>query len=224
MLTLTGACAIHCRYCFRRHFPYAEHTFNSQRWQTLLKHLQTDKSVHEVILSGGDPLTLKDGILQNIIRDIGSLAHIHTLRIHTRLPIVIPSRITQALCNNLQQSRLRTVMVVHCNHANEIDSSVAECAQRLLQAGVTLLNQSVVLRHVNDDIATLVDLSFSLHRIGILPYYLHLPDKTQGTAHFAVSTAHAQACITGMRERLPGYLVPRLAVEIPGEPSKTLID
>ena len=224
LLTLTGACAVHCRYCFRRHFPYSQNSFSSSRWQEQLQYLETHSDIHEVILSGGDPLTLKDSMIERIVRDIEKINHIQTLRIHTRLPIVIPSRVTEKFCQTLQNTPLRTVMVIHCNHANEIDSAVASSTRQLQQAGVTLLNQSVMLKHVNDNATSLIDLSFALHRIGVLPYYLHLPDKTQGTAHFDVSQVDAQQYIAVMRTQLPGYLVPRLAVEIPGQPSKTVID
>lgn len=223
LMTLTGACAIHCRYCFRRHFPYNNNSFAPSRWQMQLDYLKVNPDVHEVILSGGDPLTMKDSVLQRIINDINHVENVTTLRLHTRLPLVIPSRITDGLCEMLKQSRLRVVMVIHCNHANEIDSVVEGSLQRLQQSGVTLLNQSVILKGINDDAEALTQLSFALHRVGVLPYYLHLPDKTQGTAHFDVTEAHAVDCIQAMRQRLPGYLVPRLAVEIPGDGAKTVI-
>jgi len=222
LLTLTGACAINCRYCFRRHFPYQEHTFNQTRWNAIVNHLKADDSIHEVILSGGDPLMLKDKKLQDIIGELETIAHIKTLRIHSRLPIVIPSRITQDFCNLLTRTHLNVVLVVHVNHTQEIDTVVADALKRL-PPHITLLNQSVLLKGVNDNAQTLIDLSHCLFENGILPYYLHLLDPVIGTAHFDVPQKKAKQLVNEIRAQLPGYLVPRLARETAQEPAKTVI-
>ena len=222
LLTLTGACAINCRYCFRRHFPYQEHTFNQTRWDAIVNHLKADDSIHEVILSGGDPLMLKDKTLQKLIDELETLSHIKTLRIHSRLPIVIPSRITTELCTLLARTRLRVVLVVHVNHAQEIDTTVSDTLRRL-PPNITLLNQSVLLKCVNDNAKALIDLSHCLFANGILPYYLHLLDPVIGTAHFDVPQKKAEQLVHEIRAQLPGYLVPRLARETAQEPAKTVI-
>jgi L-lysine 2,3-aminomutase len=222
LLTLTGACAVNCRYCFRRHFPYHEHTFNQQRWQSILQHLRSDNTIHEVILSGGDPLMLKDEQLQTIIHDLETIQHISTLRIHTRLPIVIPDRITDSFCQMLTHTKLHTVLVTHINHAQEIDATVRHAISQL-PAKVTLLNQSVLLKGVNDSTSALCDLSHACFNSGILPYYCHLLDPVAGTAHFDVNKTTAIKLINAARAQLPGYLVPRLTREIPNRSSKTII-
>ncbi len=224
LVTLTGACAIHCRYCFRRHFPYQTHSFNQPRWQAIVDYIQKDQSIHEVILSGGDPLVLKDASLQLIIQDLEAIPHITTLRIHSRLPIVIPARITPRLCASFKDSRLRTVMVVHCNHANEIDETVTQSLATLRSSNTTLLNQSVLLHGVNDNLSALIDLSHALHHAQVMPYYLHLLDKVAGSAHFEVTQTQALDLVTKLRLQLPGYLVPRLAQEIPTHGAKVILE
>jgi len=223
LITLTGACAIHCRYCFRRHFPYQNHSLSNTRWQKILSYLKQEQTIHEVILSGGDPLTLKDAQLQQIVTDLNALPNITTVRFHSRLPIVIPSRITDTLCQTLSSTRLRCVMVIHCNHANEIDPDVKNALAQLQQHRVSLLNQSVLLKGINDSLGQLTALSHALHQAHVLPYYLHLTDATQGTAHFTVEKPQALLLIDQLRQQLPGYLVPRLAQEEPFKEAKTIL-
>jgi L-lysine 2,3-aminomutase len=220
LLVTTGACAIHCRYCFRRHFPYGESYAGGPWLAGALAALRADPSLHEVILSGGDPLTMRDERLAALVARLEQISHLRTLRIHTRLPIVVPQRVDTALCAWLARTRLRTVVVVHANHARELDGEVIGAARRLREAGATLLNQAVLLRGVNDSAPALAALSERLLDAGILPYYLHLPDRVSGTAHFAVGAGRARALIAALRAALPGYLVPRLVREVPGLASK----
>ena len=221
LLITTGACAIHCRYCFRRSFPYDAYLLGRSREDEALGIIAADTSVREVILSGGDPLVLSDGRLARLIAAIGEIPHVRRLRIHTRLPIVLPSRITPDLVGVLADSRLRTAVVIHANHAAEFDASVHGAVDRLRSAGLVLLNQSVLLRGINDDPGTLADLSETLFENGVLPYYLHLLDRAQGTAHFDVPAEHGRHLIEAMRKLLPGYLVPRLVREDAGGAFKT---
>jgi len=221
LLITTGACAIHCRYCFRRHFPYNQSQASIAEWSDSIEYLRNKTDITEIILSGGDPLTLSDTRLTKLIHKIESIAHIKTLRIHTRLPIVLPSRVCSKLLEWIKKSRLNIVIVVHCNHANEIDFAVTEALQKLKNEGVTLLNQSVLLAGINDTIDALQHLSESLFSAGVLPYYLHLLDPVAGAAHFDVNKHQATRLIQDLQARLPGYLVPRLVQEIAGEPSKT---
>ena len=219
LLMPTGACAVHCRYCFRRHFPYAEHRM--EVGEPALEAIRADANAREVILSGGDPLMLSDARLERWIERIAAINHVARLRIHTRLPIVIPQRVTERLARLLAEAPLRVAVVLHCNHANEIDEQCADALRAL--DGATLLNQSVLLRGVNDDAAALAALSERLFEAGVLPYYLHLPDAVAGTAHFDVPEARAVAIHRRLRESLPGYLVPRLARERPGALAKELV-
>jgi EF-P beta-lysylation protein EpmB len=223
LLTATGACAVHCRYCFRRHYPYAEASQRGDRWQALTEHLMRHQDIYEVILSGGDPLTLSDERLGSLARDLGDIHHLRRLRIHTRLPVVLPSRVDEALLSWLRGCALKTVLVVHVNHAREIDAAVRGALCRLGEAGVVLLNQSVLLRGVNDELSRLIELSEALFEAGVMPYYLHMLDKVQGAAHYAVEEERALALFRGLRRALPGYLVPRLARERAGEPYKLLL-
>ena len=220
LLTATGACAVHCRYCFRRHFPYAESSAGMDHWQAALDYLARDSSLKEVILSGGDPLTLSDRRLAEFIDAAARIAHLERLRLHTRLPVVLPQRITPELVRMLTSPRLAVVVVIHANHANEIDESVRTALARLREAGVTLLNQSVLLRGVNDSADVLAELSERLFSTGVLPYYLHLLDRVQGAAHFEVARDAAQVLMGQLAARLPGYLVPRLVRETAGAPGK----
>jgi EF-P beta-lysylation protein EpmB len=220
LLTLTGACAVHCRYCFRRHFPYAEANPGVDQWRGALNHIAADTSIKEVILSGGDPLTLSDRRLAGLARDLAAIPSLRRLRLHTRLPIVLPERVNDELLGWLGASKLGTVMVVHANHANEIDAPVRAALARLKTAGVELLNQSVLLRGVNDSADTLATLSEVMIEAGVLPYYLHMLDRVQGAAHFEVEDAVARDLMAELSKRLPGYLVPRLVREIPGAPGK----
>ena len=221
LLTITGACAIHCRYCFRRHYPYSDANPANGNLQESLRYLRQQTDIREIILSGGDPLTLGDARLQSLTNQLAGVPQLQTLRIHTRLPIVLPERVDQGLLQWIGRQRLRVVIVVHCNHPNEIDPAVATALLRLRAAGVTLLNQSVLLRGVNDNATALISLSESLFAAGALPYYLHLLDKVQGAAHFAVSPDTARHLLATMQAELPGYLVPRFVRDIPGQPCKT---
>ena len=221
LLIAAGTCAVNCRYCFRRHFPYADNTPAMSAWQTALDYIHADSSISEVILSGGDPLMRNDRNLQQLVNAIAGIEHVNTLRIHTRLPVVLPDRITEGLLSTLS-SRLRTVMVIHANHANELDDGVARVMQRCQQAGITLLNQSVLLAGINDNAETLIDLSRRLFAIGVLPYYLHLLDKVQGVKHFDVSDDKAHALVARMQAKLPGYLVPKCVREVPGAMNKVV--
>ena len=219
LLITTSACAVNCRYCFRRHFPYAEHRQGKDL--AALDAIRQDPSVHEVILSGGDPLMLRDAHLSRLLQAIAAIDHVRRLRIHTRLPVVLPKRVTNALMDTLHSLPQQVVIVLHFNHPNELDDEV-DAALAALHP-FTLLNQSVVLQGVNNDADTLARLSERLFAAGVLPYYLHLPDAVAGTAHFHVSETEAKALHHELTTRLPGYLVPRLVRETPGLPSKELL-
>jgi len=221
LLIASGSCAVNCRYCFRRHFPYGEEIAAAGAWRQALAHVAADTSIEELILSGGDPLSLATGKLAELTDRLGALPHVRRLRIHTRLPVVLPERIDDAFIQWLEALPLQKVVVLHANHAREFDQSVDEACRRLRDAGAILLNQSVLLAGVNDDAETLSALSERLFAAGVLPYYLHQLDRVQGAAHFEVDDARALALVQAMRERLPGYLVPRLVREEQGEPSKT---
>jgi L-lysine 2,3-aminomutase len=223
LLTATGACAVHCRYCFRRHFPYADASASADHWQAALDRIGADKSIQEVVLSGGDPLMLTDWRLAEFAEALQAIRHVRCLRIHTRVPVVLPERVTDQLLAWFAGTRLQAVMVLHANHPHEIDASVAAALAQLKAAGITLLNQSVLLRGVNDDVGTLVRLCETLFGAGVLPYYLHLLDKAQGTAHFDVPERRARDLVARLGERLPGYLVPRLVREVAGAPSKQAV-
>ncbi|MDD1795839.1 EF-P beta-lysylation protein EpmB [Enterovibrio sp. ZSDZ42] len=224
LMIVKGGCAINCRYCFRRHFPYEDNKGGKETWRKTIAYLQDHPEVDEVILSGGDPLMAKDHELQWLIEAIESVPHIKRLRIHSRLPVVIPSRVTLALTHMLQSSRLGVVLVTHINHANEIDDELRASMAKLKIAGVTLLNQSVLLRGVNDSVEALKNLSNSLFDAGILPYYLHVLDKVKGAAHFLVADEEAKMLMSGLIKEVSGYLVPRLTREIGGRDSKTPLD
>lgn len=221
LLITTGACAIHCRYCFRREFPYASNLLGRNREREALDFIAADASLREVILSGGDPLVLSDERLAGLVAGIEGIGHIQRLRIHTRLPIVLPSRITEELLRGMAGTRLQTVVVIHANHANEFDATVKDALERMRMAGIVLLNQSVLLKGINDDANTLVRLSETLFEYGVLPYYLHLLDRARGTAHFDVPEERARELHESLREKLPGYLVPKLVRELEGKPAKT---
>jgi EF-P beta-lysylation protein EpmB len=223
LLIATGACAVHCRYCFRRHFPYAEANASRGNWRGALDRIAADDSLREIILSGGDPLSLSDRRLRELSTALDRVPHLQRLRIHTRQPVVLPERVDAGLLDWLANGRLRRIMVIHANHPNEIDRTVADALTRLRGAGTVLFNQSVLLRGVNDDADTLAALSERLFQSGVIPYYLHLLDRAAGTAHFEVPAARARRIWRELAARLPGYLLPRLARETPGAPSKTLI-
>jgi EF-P beta-lysylation protein EpmB len=224
LIIATGACAVHCRYCFRRHYPYEKGSASPKQWASILAHLVQDETVEEVILSGGDPLMMSDEKLKRWISDLAGIPHLKRLRIHTRLPVVLPQRITPELLQTLTSSRLQCVFVIHANHPNELSIHVAEAMAMLKQQGITLLNQSVLLKGVNDEPEVLVKLGERLFEIGVLPYYLHLLDRVAGATHFEVDESLARSLHRHLRERQPGYLVPKLVREIPGERSKTPIE
>lgn len=219
LLITTPGCAVNCRYCFRRHFPYQEH--RPKAHGQALDLIRSDSSIREVILSGGDPLLLNDEGLGSLLDEINAVEHVRRIRLHSRLPIVLPQRVTQNLLNTLEQSRCSIVLVAHCNHAQELDEDTARAFRCLGGAGVHLLNQSVLLHRINDNVQALCALSESLFEQGVLPYYLHMPDPVSGTAHFAVTDQHAAQLIAKTRALLPGYLMPQLVREEPGEHSKT---
>lgn len=220
LLITTAACGVHCRYCFRRHFPYREANAASLDWQPALDYIAADPSIHEVILSGGDPLSLSDHRLAQLVTQLATIPHLQRLRLHTRQVIVLPQRVDSELLAWLAGCRLQTVMVVHANHANEINHDVTAALLRLKETGVTLLNQAVLLKGVNDDVQILAALSERLFTAQVLPYYLHQLDRVQGARHFEVSDAQALELVHALRDRLPGYLVPRLVREQAGQMAK----
>ena len=220
LLIVSGGCAVNCRYCFRRHFPYNENQNSRQQWHEALDYIRTDNSIEEVILSGGDPLVATDVQLQLLVDQIGAIAHVRRLRIHSRLPVVIPARVTDTLLDAITHPDLKTIMVIHCNHANEINSAVATALTALRRRDITTLNQAVLLAGINDSLETQLALCQRLFATGTLPYYLHLLDKVQGAAHFDVPESTGRKLIAELSARLPGYLVPKLVREIAGADSK----
>lgn len=223
LLIATGACAVNCRYCFRRHFPYAEALAAREHWRAALEQIAADASIEEVILSGGDPLSLSDDKLAELADALQDIPHVQRLRIHTRQPVVLPERVDEHLLAWLGRGRLQTVMVLHANHANELDENVRRACERLRGAGITLLNQAVLLHRVNDSTDTLEALSKRLFQCGVLPYYLHMLDRVQGAAHFEVDEVRARTLMRELTDRLPGFLVPRLAREIAGAAAKQVL-
>jgi len=223
LLITTGACAIHCRYCFRRHYPYEETPRSLEAWAPALERLAADPSIEEVLLSGGDPLTLVDEQLAALAGELAAIPHLRRLRLHTRLPIVIPQRVDDALIGWLRSTRLAPIMVIHANHPAEIDSAVADSLGKLVDAGIPVLNQAVLLRGVNDNVETLAELSRRLVNLRVLPYYLHQLDRVVGAAHFEVPASLGQTLVKELETRLPGYAVPKYVQEIPGAASKTRI-
>lgn len=221
LLTLLGQCAIHCRYCFRQHFPYQTHQFNPQRWQAICDYIQRTPSIYEVIFSGGDPLLLPDRLLQACLQDVARIPHIRYVRFHTRVPIVLPSRMTDTLVQILTKSRLQISIVIHSNHPQELSSAIKTRLRDINQQGICLLNQSVLLKGVNDDAEVLAELSHALYEGGVLPYYLHRLDKVQGSQAFNLTHAEEVQIVQTLHRLLPGYLVPRFVVEIPYATSKT---
>lgn len=224
LLIAATQCAINCRYCFRRDFPYADNRLSKAQWHNALAYIRNQRDVNEVILSGGDPLALGDQQLEWLATTLAQMDHISRIRIHTRLPVVLPGRVTDALCQLLTATRLQAIVVVHSNHANEIDSDVQAGFGRLREAGVHLLNQTVLLRGVNDCVSTLVNLSERLFAANVLPYYLHRLDKVKGASHFAVSEDCAKTIYRELLAELPGFLVPKFVTEIPQKASKILVN
>ncbi|WP_286713189.1 EF-P beta-lysylation protein EpmB [Acinetobacter sp. UBA2581] len=221
LLTLTGACAVHCRYCFRRHFPYQENLPKNEDWINIKQYLESQPDINEVILSGGDPLTLSNRKLKTWIERLESVPHLKFLRIHSRVPIVIPNRIDEELLSMLKNSRLRIILVVHSNHASELDDLTCKQLNQLVQHQITVLNQAVLLKGVNDSAQVLIDLSYRLFDAGVMPYYLHVLDKVRGAHHFDLPAEHINEIYTEVLANLPGYLVPKLVREIAGEKNKT---
>lgn len=224
LLIVRGGCAVNCRYCFRRHFPYADNAVNKQGWQEALDYIRADPQINEVIFSGGDPLMANDEHLAWLTEQIESISHVTRLRVHTRLPVVIPNRINANLIKWFSNSRLQAVMVLHINHANEIDQALADKLLLLKNSGVTLLNQAVLLRNINDNVDAQQQLSERLFSAGILPYYIHMLDKVEGASHFDVSEQRALEIMAELIKRQPGFLVPKLVRELAGQPGKTPLD
>ncbi|WP_421855948.1 EF-P beta-lysylation protein EpmB [Marinomonas sp.] len=222
LVITTGTCAVNCRYCFRRHFPYGDNQLAQAEWDSVIDYLTAHPEVNEVILSGGDPLMMKDSLLADKVRKLDALPQIKRLRIHSRLPVVIPDRVCDDMLAWIKSSRLDIVMVWHINHANEMDEELAQAAYKLKRAGVTLLNQGVLLKGVNDSVDAQVNLSEAVFDAGILPYYMFTLDPVEGAAHFDISIEDAQRLMGKVAAELPGYLVPRLAKEIPGKPAKSV--
>lgn len=220
LLIATGACAVHCRYCFRRHFPYEDANAARNGWREALGSIAADQSIEEVILSGGDPLSLTDRKLAVLAAELDAIPHLKRLRVHTRHPIVLPERVDDAFLTWLGSGRLQRVVVVHANHPQEIDGNVAVALRRISERGVTVLNQSVLLHGINNDAGVLAKLSERLFECGVMPYYLHQLDRVRGTAHFEVPDTDAKRLMRELAAMLPGYLVPRLVREMPGEPNK----
>ena len=224
LLTLTGACGIHCRYCFRRHFDYSASNPSKQNWRAALEYIKNDNSIYEVIFSGGDPLSLSDQRLSKLAHDIDQITHLRFLRIHTRQITILPDRVDEHLLEWISRLRLKLIMVVHINHPNEIDQLTSSSLGKLRKIGVELLNQSVLLQGVNNEVNTLTQLSLKLIENGVKPYYLHMLDKAQGTAHFNVAESDAINIIKMMQEKLPGYAIPKLVREVPFTPYKKPIN
>lgn len=223
LLITTPVCAVHCRYCFRRHFPYEDNNPGKSQWQKSLTYVREDSSISEVILSGGDPLACDDRHLEWLVQQIEAIPHIKRLRIHSRLPVVIPSRIDDHLLQWLGATRLQVTMVLHVNHPNETQGKLNTAVSKLRQLGVAVLNQTVLLKGINDTTDTLVELSEALFAIGVLPYYLHLLDPVEGASHFDLDEISARSLFLEMQKKLPGYLLPRLVRDVPGEQSKVTI-
>lgn len=221
LLTLTGACAVHCRYCFRRHFPYQENLPKNEDWLNIKNYIEVNPNINEIILSGGDPLTLSNRKLALWLERLSSLKQIQILRIHSRVPIVIPNRIDEQLISLLKNSRLRIVLVVHSNHASELDDFTCSKLLQLSDHHITVLNQAVLLKGVNDSAQTLIDLSYRLFEARVMPYYLHVLDKVKGAQHFDLESSKIDDIYRDVLANLPGYLVPKLVREIAGEKNKT---
>jgi EF-P beta-lysylation protein EpmB len=224
LLVTTGTCAVHCRYCFRRSFPYDEMPRSMSEWRPVFDEIARDTSLREVILSGGDPLTIVDAALKQFVDELDAIGHLRRLRIHTRLPIVIPKRVTGHLVEILRGSRLTPIVVVHANHANELDEHLAKALARLDEAGIMLLNQAVLLAGVNDSVEAQAELCERLVDLRVVPYYLHQLDRVSGAAHFEVPVETGRRIIRQLRELLPGYAVPRYVAEVPGAASKVVLE
>jgi EF-P beta-lysylation protein EpmB len=221
LILSTGACGVHCRYCFRRHYPYQNSTATPGQWQSILDTIRHQDSIREVILSGGDPLMINDQRLEKMLAELRAMPQLKRLRLHSRLPVVLPQRITPELLELLSNNPLQSILVLHVNHPNELSPALAEACEKIRTAGITLLNQSVLLKGVNDDVETLIRLSEGLSEIGVMPYYLHLLDRVSGAGHFEVEPHRIEPLKQQLLQQLPGYLVPKMVREIAGEASKT---
>ena len=224
LMIVKAGCAVNCRYCFRRHFPYQDNSPNKKRWQSALTYIANNRDINEVIFSGGDPLMASDEHLSWLVDELEEIAHVKRLRIHTRLPVVIPQRITNKLVALLTNSRLKPVMVFHINHANEIDEAFVNAIESFINHKIPLFNQSVLLKNINDNVETLSELSEKLFDAGIQPYYLHLFDPVQNVSHFDIPENEAKQLVKRLMAVLPGYLMPKVVREIAGEANKTPID
>ena len=220
----TGACAVHCRYCFRRHYPYGDEPKRLADWESAFKTIAADTTLHEVILSGGDPLMLTDARLQALCDRIAAIPHVTRLRLHTRLPIVLPERVTPRLLEILHAAGPTPIVVVHANHPQELAGTCADALRRLVRGGITVLNQAVLLRGVNDSVEAQAGLCEGLVDVGVIPYYLHQLDRVAGAAHFEVPEETGKALIAQLRRRLPGYAVPRYVRETAGGEFKEIIE
>lgn len=223
LIVTTGSCAVNCRYCFRRHYPYESQRLSKEDWLALMQYIEGDETIVEVILSGGDPLMLNDRTLASVVEDLNRIPHVSTLRLHTRFPVVIPDRICDSLLRWVDASEKQLVFVTHINHPNELDSALTAALEKLSAHGALVLNQAVLLRGVNDDADVLTSLSQKLFKAKVLPYYLHLLDPVEGAAHFEVSEQEGKALIRTISARLPGYLIPKLAREVAGAPAKQVL-
>lgn len=223
LLITTPVCAVNCRYCFRRHFPYSENTPGKQQWLVSLDYIRENPSISEVILSGGDPLATDDQHLGWLVAEIESIPHVKRLRIHTRLPVVMPSRIDERCLAWMANRRLKLCVVLHINHGNEIDKPLVKSVSRIRGLDIPVLNQSVLLKGINDNRDVLITLSEKLFESGILPYYLHMLDPVAGGAHFHITEDQALTLYRSLQAQLPGYLLPKLVRDVPGELSKVMI-
>ena len=223
LLIASGACAVHCRYCFRRHFPYGDENASAAGWRPAIDWLARHPEIHEVILSGGDPLSLTDRRLAALSGALERLPHLRRLRLHTRQPVVLPERVDMGLGEWIRGLKLPLVIVLHVNHPREIDAEVRSALERLRAAGALLFNQSVLLREINDSVEVLAELSEALFESRVVPYYLHVLDRVRGASHFDVPESEARALWCALAARLPGYLLPRLTREVPGAPAKVPI-
>lgn len=224
LFIVRGGCAVNCRYCFRRHFPYSDNAVNKQQWQDAIDYVANDKALDEVIFSGGDPLMARDDHLAWLGNALTTIPHMKRLRIHTRLPVVLPERLDHDFVQWFTRIPLQRILVLHINHANEVSDALKQRLKPLKEAGVTLLNQAVLLKGVNDSVNAQIALNEAVFDAGIMPYYLHLLDKVQGAAHFDISEFDAKAMMAEVIKRQPGYLVPKLVREIGGQPGKTPVD
>ena len=224
LLIVKGGCAVNCRYCFRRHFPYADNALSNDELESNIAYIAANQAIDEVILSGGDPLMAKDSKLATLAEKIAAIPHIKRLRIHTRLPVVMPARLDEAFFQWFAELPVQRVLVLHINHANEVSDELADKLTPLRQAGVTVLNQAVLLKGVNDSATAQAHLNETLFAAAIMPYYLHLLDKVQGAAHFDIDIEQAREIMAEVIKRLPGFMVPKLVTEIGGQPGKTPVD